>query len=93
MYALNLAPTLEDRSYLDNGGRQWGPGISLFALDSEEQQGLKNLESNTYPYANPIVTDDGELVAYLSDMGKANVENTRAVCHKAGRLLSESRRD
>ncbi len=79
MYALNLAPTLEDRSYLDNGGRQWGPGISLFALDSEEQQGLKNLESNTYPYANPIVTDDGELVAYLSDMGKANVENTRAV--------------
>ena len=25
------------------------------------------------------MTDDGELVAYLSDMGKANVENTRAV--------------
>lgn len=76
MVDLNLAPALEDRSYLDNGGRSWGPGFSLFSLDPEEKQGLKNLESNTYPYANPVVTDDGELVAYLHDNGSSNVEDT-----------------
>lgn len=76
MVDLNLAPALEDRSYLDNGGRSWGPGFSLFSLDPEEEQGLKNLESNTYPYANPVVTDDGQLVAYLHDNGSSNVEDT-----------------
>lgn len=76
MVDLNLAPTLEDRSYLDNGGRSWGPGFSLFSLDPEEKQGLKNLESNTYPYANPVVTDDGQLVVYLHDNGSSNVEDT-----------------
>lgn len=74
MVDLNLAPTLEDRSYLDNGGRSWGPGFSLFSLD--ENNGLENLESNTYPYANPVVTDDGQLVAYLHDNGSSNVEDT-----------------
>lgn len=76
MVDLNLAPALEDRSYLDNGGRSWGPGFSLFSLDPEGQQGLKNLESNTYPYANPVVTDDGQLVVYLHDNGSSNVEDT-----------------
>lgn len=71
---LNLAPTLEDRSYLDNGGRSWGPGFSLFSLD--DNNGLENLESNTYPYANPVITDDGQLMAYLHDGGSPNVEDT-----------------
>lgn len=71
---LNLAPTLEDRSYLENGGRSWGPGFSLFSLDTDN--GLENLESNTYPYANPVITDDGQLVAYLHDNGSPNVEDT-----------------
>lgn len=76
MLALNLAPTLEDRSYLENGGRVWGQGFSLFSLDPDGEQGLKNLESNTYPYANPVVTDDGQLVVYLHDNSSVNVEDT-----------------
>lgn len=76
MLALNLAPTLEDRSYLENGGRIWGQGFSLFSLDPAGEQGLKNLESNTYPYANPVVTDDGQLVVYLHDNSSVNVEET-----------------
>lgn len=75
---LNLAPTLESRDYLDGEERVWMYGIAATnALDSVS--GLAGLESNTYPYANPIVSDDGSIVVYLSDMGSDSVEDTRAV--------------
>ena len=75
-YSLNLAPTLQSKDYLAEGGRRWGKGISLFALD--DTNGLEDLETNTYPFANPLVTDDGELLVYISDMDDAeDVENTR----------------
>ncbi|MGN1350136.1 MAG: S-layer homology domain-containing protein, partial [Anaerovoracaceae bacterium] len=45
-------------------------------LDSESA--LKNLQYNSYPYANPVVSDDGKLVVYLSDMDSTEVEKTRA---------------
>ncbi|MEG1578511.1 MAG: hypothetical protein RR336_07080, partial [Oscillospiraceae bacterium] len=76
MLALNLAPTVESRDYLDEGGRFWGPGISLFSLDAKSA--LEKLESNTYPYANPVLSDDGALVAYLSDVGNTDSADTRA---------------
>lgn len=86
MLSLNLAPTLEDRSYLEDeaaGAREWGEGFKLFALD--ENNGLANLESNTYPYANPVVTQDGELVAYLTDSGSTDVADTHvAYATKSG---------
>ena len=83
MLSLNLAPTLESRDYLTAEERVWGPGISLLALD--QTSGLANLESNTYPYANPVVTDDGAVVVYLSDMGSASVNDTRvAFATKSG---------
>ena len=73
--ALNLAPTVESRDYLADGGRTWGSGgWSFFSLDQES--GLKNLETNTYPYANPVVSDDGALVAYLTDQDDTDVEKT-----------------
>jgi len=79
MYSLNLAPTVEDRSYLESDDfyRQWGDfGISTFALDSSNA--LANLLSSAYPYANPVVSDDGQLVGYLSDMDSTDVIMTRA---------------
>ena len=77
MLSLNLAPTLEERSYLEDEdfSRQWGEGFSLFTLD--EKSGLANLESSTYPYANPVVSDDGRLVTYLTDQQDANAKATR----------------
>ena len=76
MLSLNLAPTLEDRSYLkdEDFSRQWGENFSLFALD--KQNGLANLESSTYPYANPVVSDDGKVLVYLSDQNSADVQQT-----------------
>jgi len=79
MYSLNLAPTMEDRSYLEHKDfdRQWGEGqISLFALD--ETSALDSLQTDAYPYANPVVTNDGQLVGYLSDQDSTDVTMTRA---------------
>lgn len=76
MVSLNLAPTVESRDYLSQGDRTWnGGGIQLFSLD--EENGLEGLETNSYPYANPVVTDDGELLAYVSDQGSTDAEDTR----------------
>ncbi len=73
--SLNLAPTIESRDYVAKGS-SWNSGdASLFALD--ENNALQNLQHNSYPYANPVVSEDGILVAYLSDMGSENVEDTR----------------
>ena len=76
LLSLDLAPTLESRDYLLDGGRRWGKGFSLMTLDPVS--GLANLETNTYPYANPVVSDDGKIVAYLSDMDSLDVDDTRA---------------
>jgi len=76
MLSLNLAPTLESRDYLADGSF-WNDGsFGTFALDPTSA--LENLQYNSYPYANPVVTDDGAVVAYLSDMNSTSVEDTRA---------------
>lgn len=68
---------MQDRDYLEKYPRYWGDeGISAFSLDEESL--LKNLETNTYPYANPAATDDGSIVAYLSDSGSTDLNDTRA---------------
>ncbi len=76
LLSLNLAPTLESRDYLQNGSF-WNDGsFATFALD--DTNALQSLQYNSYPYANPVVTDDGAIVAYLSDMGSEDVQDTRA---------------
>lgn len=79
MLSLDLAPTVESRDYLEDEDfyRQWGDGgFSLLSLDSENA--LKSIEYGSYPYADPVVSDDGALVAYLSDMDSSDAEETRA---------------
>ena len=75
MMSLNLAPTLEDVSYLEEGSF-WNDGsFSLMSLDAESA--LSALNYNSYAYANPVVSDDGELVAYL-DTESTSVEDIHA---------------
>ncbi len=63
MLSLNLAPTLADNRYLDEGS-YWNDGsFSLFALDTEN--GMQELNHNAYEYANPVVTDDGAIAVFL----------------------------
>lgn len=82
MVALNAAPTLEDRSYLtdENFYRQWGDRrIVTFSLDpTSGLESVSPVETGTYPYANPMVSDDGALVVYLTDQENTDTEKTRA---------------
>ncbi len=66
---------IEDRSYLDAFERKWYPNsasrVALFLVDD-----ISIVEENSYPFSNPVVTDDGELMAYVSDMGNADTNDT-----------------
>lgn len=67
--------SFEDRSYLING-RQWNTARAK-VLSSE---GIKVMQTNAYPYSNPVMTSDGELMVYISDMDSA-VLNDAAICY------------
>lgn len=68
---------MEERDYLEKYPRYWG-GSGLMTMSLDEESRLANLESNTYPYANPVASDDGNIVAYLSDSGSTDLNDTRA---------------
>jgi len=77
--------TVESRDYLNDYERSWqasnGGGNarlrSAFAVNSPSST-IDTLQTNAYPFSNPLVADDGSLFVYLSDAGSANVEDTAA---------------
>ena len=69
---------VEDRNYLELAERVWGEPtdqIKLYSLDTPNK--MENLQSNSYPYANPMVTEDGQITVFLSDGGEADLNRTR----------------
>ena len=56
---------LENRDYLTDFSRQWMGG-STISLNGGSV-GLDVIQTNSYPYSQPDVTDDGEILLYLSD--------------------------
>ena len=67
----------EDRSYLEAYERTWGStgaGRRMLALMSSED--LKTIWTNAYPDATPQLSDDGEMMVYLSDMGSEDLSDT-----------------
>ena len=73
--------SLESRDYLEKYGRFWGDGgMALMSLDEENK--LANLEWNTYPYANPVITRDGAWMGYISDSESTDLNDTRACFSK-----------
>jgi len=76
---LSQAPQLESRAYLNDYPRQWGigRGMSLMSLDPINLA-PSTLQSNAYPYANPLIADDGSLFVYLSDNNSTEVWDTTA---------------
>lgn len=60
--------TLQSRDYLEQYARTWGntqARMSLFSLD--EENGVKNLQTNANPASFPELSDDGQVLAYISD--------------------------
>lgn len=75
---------VEDRDYLGLEERVWGGGqpdaarLQRFDPQSiDDPNKLENLQSNAYPYANPFVTDNGNMVVFLSDGGASELDATR----------------
>ena len=77
---ISEAPVLESRDYLNDYARVWGtPGgrMSILSLDTNNLA-PSTLQSNAYPYANPLITDDGSMFVYLSDNNSPDVWDTTA---------------
>ena len=65
---------LQSRDYLDEGDRIWlggDSGISLMSLDDPNKLDL--IETNSYPFSAPMLSDDGRILVYLSDADSEDV--------------------
>ncbi|MEA4894191.1 MAG: S-layer homology domain-containing protein [Oscillospiraceae bacterium] len=74
---------IESRDYLDEFVRSWnGPdtsGMRLFASFGYSKDEVKSIETNAYPYSNPVLTKDGQIMMYVSDADSTDIEETK-VC-------------
>ena len=69
---------VEDRNYLELADRIWGePNFGIMPMSVDDEEVWQNLQSNSYPYANPMVTEDGKLLVFLSDGGESDLNRTR----------------
>ena len=60
--------TLQSRDYLEQYARTWGntqARMSLFSLD--EKNGVESLQTNANPASFPELSDDGQVLVYVSD--------------------------
>lgn len=71
---------IESRDYLNESKRTWSSSDALNSrLMSCSPDEVKDLQTNAYPYSNPVVTKDGNIMMYVSDLDSSDVEKTQ-VC-------------
>lgn len=71
--------TLQSRDYLEQYARTWGntqARMSLFSLD--EKNGVESLQTNANPASFPELSDDGKVLAYISDGNSGSIYDSRA---------------
>lgn len=71
--------TLQSRDYLEQYARTWGntqARMSLFSLDEED--GVESLQTNANPASFPELSDDGKVLAYISDGNSDSIYKSRA---------------
>lgn len=71
--------TLQSRDYLEQYARTWGntqARMSLFSLD--EENGVESLLTNANPASFPELSDDGQVLAYISDGDSDSIYDSRA---------------
>jgi uncharacterized repeat protein (TIGR02543 family) len=60
--------TLQSRDYLEQYARSWGQPQARFALFAPNgSDELKELQTNANPTSFPEISDDGQILAYISD--------------------------
>lgn len=75
---------LESRDYLGRYERRWSKNNNFRLLGFLNST---DIQTNAYPYANPLITRDGEILAYLSDGSSTDVNDTCAswaIKHESG---------
>ena len=74
MIATEPVVKLQSRDYLEEDDRIWlggDSGIALMSLD--EPSKLQAIETNSYPFSTPMISDDGGILVYLSDAESTDV--------------------
>ena len=77
--AASSTATLQSRDYLEQYARTWGntqARMALFSLD--EENGVENLQTNANPASFPELSDDGQVLAYISDGNSGSIYDSRA---------------
>ncbi len=77
--------TFEDRSYLTNE-RNW----NSYMAKRSSASGTNIIQTNAYPYSNPVLSTDGEMMVYISDMDSYDLNET-SLCFsvKSGEVFPE----
>ena len=77
--------TFENRSYLSNE-RNW----NSYMARRSSASGTNIIQTNAYPYSNPVLSTDGEMMVYISDMDSYDINET-SVCFsvKSGGVFPE----
>lgn len=79
MQVASGSATLQSRDYLEQYARTWGQPrqrMMLFSLNSPS--GLENIQTNANPTSYPQLSDDGKVLAYISDGDSSNIYESRA---------------
>ena len=62
---------IENRDYLELADRTWNDGVPsgrrLLKAAAPITNALTNVQTNAYPYSNPVLVDDGSMFLYISD--------------------------
>jgi len=77
LYPISAQSTLEDRDYLQQFQRSWASSQEFVQQSLDEENGVDSLQTNTYPFANPLFSDDGQILVYVYDGDSQEIENTR----------------
>ncbi len=74
LVAIESGGELEDRDYLDLGERAWNSGIAAQRglRKGGNSNALTDVQTNAYPYSNPVFVDDGSMFLYISDNNNAD---------------------
>ncbi len=70
-----MSSGIESRDYLDMQKRVWT--ASLFSGPTPTNW-FENIQTNSYPFANPLFNDDGSIITFLSDSNSVDIEKTVA---------------
>ena len=79
MQVASGSATLQSRDYLEQYARTWGqPQRRMMLFSRNSPSGLESIQTNANPTSYPQLSDDGKVLAYISDGNSSSIYNSRA---------------